>query len=269
MYTMHYLCHSYDQTLEALSLTKTNSHKTSSLPLADFWHPERNMLQKKDLFRHIGLDMQNWMNADYYFEYATPAFKNRESGQMIAYSKPSMTDLMIISRENTRITIEAKYTEYVNKEEYTPILSTWYGGADHKKEIIQCWIDYINRSGCGSITQAEELLSSDLPYQFLHRTASACFNCKLPILVYQLFYDNEQFDKMKAFEFLLSQCAKTLKLNRNALQFYIIETEVISYPKKRKGNTSNIFIEMIQCEQYMFGSTISVIDGYTLSPIYL
>ena len=181
-----------------------------------------------------------------------------------------MTDLMILFKEGARITIEAKYTEYVKEEEYTPILKDWYGNAEHKKAIIQCWIDYINRNGCGSILTAEELLNNnpELPYQFLHRTASACFMCKRPILVYQLFYDNDQSSivKMKTFEHLLAQCAEKLKLNSDALPFFIVETEVVSYPKSCKGNASGLFTEMKQREQYKFGNTLSVLDGYTLSP---
>ena len=180
-----------------------------------------------------------------------------------------MTDLMILFKEGARITIEAKYTEYVKEEEYTPILNDWYGMADHKKAIIQCWIDYINKSGCGTLTSADELLnnSPELPYQFLHRTASACFKCKQPILVYQLFYDNDKssIDKMKAFERLLAQCAKELKLNRDALPFFIVETKVVSYPNRCKGNASGLFTEMKQQELYKFGDSLSVIDGYTLS----
>ena len=268
MYSVHYPCCSYDQTLDVLSLTKTNSPKTSSLPLADFWHPERNFFQKEDLFRRIGASSLNLQEADYCFEYPTPAFQNRESGVTLPHSKSSMTDLMILLKEGARITIEAKYTEYVKEEEYTPILDNWYQNKEHKKAIIQCWIDYINRSGCGSILTAEELLNTnpELPYQFLHRTASACFMCKRPILVYQLFYDNDQYRKMKKFENLLKQCAENLKLNSDALPFFIVETEVVSYPKRCKGNASGLFTEMKLREQYKFGNTLSVLDGYTLSP---
>lgn len=267
MYSVHYPFNSYDQALDVLSLTKTNSPKTSSLPLADFWHPERNILQKENLFRLIGADDLDQQKADYCFEYPTPAYQNRETGKTLAYSKSSMTDLMILFKEGVRITIEAKYTEYVKEEEYTPILNDWYNKTDHKKAIIQCWIDYINQSGCGDIVSAEELLdnSPELPYQFLHRTASACFMCKHPILVYQLFYDNDSIDKMKTFEGLLAQCAKKLKLNSDALPFFIVETNVVSCPTC-EGNASVLFSDMKQHEQYIFGDTLTVLDGYTLSP---
>ena len=269
MYSVHYPFNNYNQTLDYLSLTKTNSSQTSSLPLADFWHPGRNTIQKEDLFQRIGVGNLNQQNADYCFEYPTPAFQNRESGKTLVYSKSSMTDLMILFKENVRITIEAKYTEYVKEEKYTPILNEWYDKADHRKAIIQCWIDYINKSGCGTITSAEELLnnSPELPYQFLHRTASACFMCKRPILVYQLFYDQDQSSvgKMKTFERLLAECAKKLKINSNTLPFFIVETEVVDYPKHCKGNASGLFTEMKQKPQYQFGNTLSVLDGYTLS----
>ena len=71
---------------------------------------------------------------------------------------------------------------------------------------------------------------------------------------------------MKNFEQLLAQSAKRLKLNSNALPFFIVETEVVSYPKRCKGNASGLFTEMKRQEQYKFGNTISVLDGYTLNP---
>lgn len=47
MYSVDYPCCSYDQTLDALSLTKTNSPKTSSLPLADFGTPRETFLKRR------------------------------------------------------------------------------------------------------------------------------------------------------------------------------------------------------------------------------
>ena len=268
MYSYHYPNHNYDQVLLVLSLTKTNSSKTSSLPLADFWHPDRNKSQKDVLFKSIGITNLAPNNTDYCFEYPTPAFKNRLSGVCLQHSKPSMTDLMILIGKECRITIEAKYTEYVKEEGYTPYLGSWYDGAEHRKAIIQCWIDYINNSNCGKLPSAEKLLNEhpDFPYQFLHRTASACFLCEKPILVYQLFFDKDEnsIQKKNNFEKLLSNYAKILKLNSNKLSFFIVETEVTNYPKKYKGNANNIFIDIIQNEQYKFGNEITILNGYTL-----
>lgn len=267
MYSIYYPCHSYDEALDVLSTTKTNSTKTSSLPLADFWHPDRNKSSKKQLLLSLGIH-QDPKLADYCFEYPTPAL-NSKNGRALLYSKPSMTDLMVVF-EDTRITIEAKYTEY-KAAEYSPLLREWYekgypGGAPHRKPIIQCWIDYIHGK---NKYMADELLKDcpQLPYQFLHRAASACYGCKHPFLVYQLFYDKKDADKMKEFEKLLQKCAQQLKLDRKKLPFYIVENEVISCPQYRKGAASEIFNKMKQEFQYQFGNSMVVRNGYTLEKI--
>lgn len=270
MYSVYYPCHSYDQTLDVLSTTKTNSHKTSSLPLADFWHPDRNKTSKKELFSKLKIT-QDPRLADYCFEYPTPAYNS--NGRTLPYSKPSMTDLMVIFGEDIRITIEAKYTEYVKEAGYSPLLRDWYekdypGGAPHRKPIIQCWIDYIHGK---NKYKADDLLKDcpQLPYQFLHRAASACYGCKHPVLVYQLFYDVDvvSIDKMKEFEKLLQKCAQQLKLDLQKLPFYIVENKVTCCPKDRKGDASDIFNEMKQKPQYDFGDSIDVLNGYTLMKI--
>ena len=269
MYSVHYPCHNYDQTLDVLSTTKTNSVKTSSLPLADFWHPQRNHHLKKSFFEKIGLGALNGQNADYCFEYPTSAYKDRKSGPTLAYSKSSMTDLMILFEEGIRITIEAKYTEYVNGDLYKPVLDEWLENKAHKKKIAQCWLDYISTDGFGAVKSVDELLkaSPQFPYQFLHRTASACFKCSNPVLVYQVFFDKKNKSKMEAFELQLQKCARTLLLNRDNLPFYIVECEVKSCPKPIKGDASIVFTLMKMYEQYIFEDSIRVLNGYTLAEI--
>ncbi len=209
--------------------------------------------------------------ADYCFEYPTPAYKNRKAGEALPYSKPSMTDLMIFFGEEARITVEAKYTEYEKEVGYSPQLRDWYenkypGGAPHRKPIIQCWIDYIHMNDKCAISTADELLKTDFPYQFLHRVASACYDCKHPILVYQLFYEKTSITKMHDFEIKLQESAGKLKLYPEKLPFYIVENEVTSYPKKWKGDASGIFNAMKHESQYDFGS-LAVIDGYSLNKL--
>ena len=271
MFYVHYPIHGYDQVLDVLSTTKTNSSMTSSIPLADFWHPDRNLPQKEYIIRCLGLDAKNLNEADYCFEYPTPAFLNRKCGKTIRYSKASMTDLMILLGESRRVTIEAKYTEYAKSDKYAPILNEWCNGAEHRKKIIQCWIDYIKHGGRCEISTVDELLkdSPDLPYQFLHRTASACFMCDHPILVYQLFYDNkdDKPSKMKEFEALLKSCAQQLRLIPERLPFYIIEVEVTSPPPLVYEGASDLFTEMKQSAMYTFGTSISILDGYSLACI--
>ncbi|MDE7090431.1 MAG: hypothetical protein K2O53_01745 [Bacteroidales bacterium] len=268
MYSVHYPCSRYEAILDILSSSKTNSSKTSSLPLADFWHPERNGNLKDILFQKIGIKL-NPQKTEYCFEYQTPAYENGESGKTLRYSKPSMTDLMILlnDKEGTRITIEAKYTEY-EKNEYDP-LETWYKDKPlHKTKILKCWLRYINGYGkISSVEELEELLSSNnnlkFPYQFLHRTASACFKCNHPILIYQLFYDKESITQRDKFKKLLSDCADKL-LDKDKIHFFIVETEVKRLPNFadwKGGNPSEVFSLMKENSQYEFGE-ITVLDGY-------
>lgn len=270
MFSIYYPCRNYDRILDVLSTTKTNSEKTSSLPLADFWYPNRNDKQKNDFLKHIGIDNLITTKADYCFEYPTPAYENGKFGKTLPYSKPSMTDLTVFLEDKYRITIEAKYTEFVKDSQYKPLLKQWLDGKEHRQSIAQCWIDYIYKSKYGNIEKIEELTRCDfdLPYQFLHRVASACFNCEYPILVYQLFYDSDStadYKKMKEFEELLKQCAKYLKLNQKKLPFYILEIEVTKCPDKcNKGESDQLFIEMKSEAQYNFGDDVVLLNGYTL-----
>ena len=178
---------------------------------------------------------------------------------------------MIFLGKECRITIEAKYTEFVKEAKYTPLLNEWLvDGKSHRKEIAQCWIDYIKDSGCCDVKKLEEILSPEFPYQFLHRTASACFQCQFPILVYQLFYDEADKGKMIDFEKLLNKCAKDLKLKQDRLPFYIVENKINKIKKiqqHRKGDTSGIFIEMKLAPKYIFENTITILNGYSLEEV--
>lgn len=277
MYSVNSLKPNYEQVLGILSSTKTNSSKTSSIPLADFWRPERFRCPEiKALCQELGIKFEDLapQKADYCFEYPTPAYDDKNPGKTIEYSKPSMTDLMILlnDEKGTRITIEAKYTEYVEDKKYSPLLKDWYEkDKPHKEKILECWINYIKNRGCDHISSAEDLLKEcpELPYQFLHRTASACFSCSNPILVYQLFYDEKYRKEMKNFENLLKKCA-TEWLNLK-FPFFIVETEVS--PKSLAltehqllKDPSDLFIYMKNKEQYEFGN-IKVRDGYTLNEL--
>lgn len=286
MYSVHHHAKNYKSVLGILSSTKTNSTKTSSLPLADFWRPER-FKEMEEFCNAINIKVEslNPEKADYYFEYPTPAYEDEKHENTIEFSKPSMTDLMIILNKTTRITIEAKYTEYVEDSKYSPLLKSWYEKdipnektlqdktkiLENRKNILNCWIKYINNRG-HSIPLADVLLDKypELPYQFLHRTASACFDCKRPILVYQLFYDNtpESTDKLKEFKGHLAYWANELQLK---LPFFIIETEVDSESLALKGHKdiedpSDLFIYMKNEKQYTFGDS-KVHDVYKLEPL--
>ena len=250
MYYINYPTGEYNTVLDALSYTHTNSIKTSSIPLADFWHPQRNSKHKKCISRELNIDLSG---ADYCFEYPTPAYQEGGSGKTLQYSKSSMTDLMILLPK-TQIAIEAKYTEYVNDKTYKPILKEWCQNQDHRKKIIECWLRYISPYVNERQTADELLDGASLPYQFLHRTASACFsrNGAESILVYQLFYDEKNKKQLKEFEEYLKSCAHILKLNLDKLPFYIIEQEVSRIKEENKKENSFAFDTMKTDSIYVF-----------------
>ncbi len=269
MFSIHYPNNNYGQILKYLSTTKTNSVKTSSLPLADFWHPERNCILKKEFFDKIGVGSLNFESADYCFEYPTPAYEDEESGKKLPYSKSSMTDLMIIFKNGPRVTIEAKYTEFKKDKEYKPTLEKWLENKNHKEAIAQCWLNYIFKNDFGEINKLETLkvYHPEFPYQFLHRAASACFNCKQPILVYQLFFDNNSTKQLKDFEEKLKKSANNLRLKQNKLPFFIVEIPITQPPKQIKGDASFLFLKMRESIQYKFDEAIKVLNGYSLDQI--
>lgn len=211
---------------------------------------------------------------DYCFEYPTLAYENGINGKTLRYSKASMSDLVIFVEGNCRITIEAKYTEFIEDSLYKPLLKEWLKGdsdKNHRRNIAQCWLNYICKNECCNVEDIEKLKDCDFfPYQFLHRTASACFNCDHPILIYQLFFDKDNIAQMKKFESLLCECAKTLGLSKDKLPFYILEVEVDvkRTPKiNDKKESSSLFDKMKENKQYCFSDDLKILNGYTLKEI--
>jgi hypothetical protein len=95
--------------------------------------------------------------SDYIFEYETNVVKGK--------GFPSCTDLMIIN-ENENICIEAKRTE----PEYIKV-ANWLNGTRNRSEVLDGWISIINKSSNKIIT-VEDI--HNIPYQMIHRAASAC-----------------------------------------------------------------------------------------------
>lgn len=69
---------------------------------------------------------------------------------------------------------------------------------------------------------------------------------------------------MNSFEEQLMKCAEKLKLNSRKLPFYVFEIEVLDCPELNVQDPSQLFINMKLHNQYCFGETIVVKDGYTL-----
>jgi hypothetical protein len=249
---------SYDSVLDIFSMTKVNSEKTSSLPLAEFWNPRNKCLTGfiGKLKEKIGCDFV-YENAQKFFEYPTYALDNQ--GKNIPYSKPSMTDLMIIDQKY-QIAIESKYTEYV-KSDYQTIESWRKDKSENsrKDEVLKAWCNYITNSKCTDISDLQlNSLNKTIPYQFLHRTASSCYqteiNGKIPVLIYQLFYDKKDLKKLNSFKSELEAWSKLLQLN-DKIKFLIVSIPVKNgqeVSKTYKGIKSELFLRMKETSVYEF-----------------
>ena len=220
----------YGAAMNALAQTKVNTYRTSSIPMADFWRPEN--------LPAIGRVFERWLPeldvaaAEKAFEFPTaPVCNGKPVGD------PSMTDLMIIGGQY-QVAIEGKYTEYAWGPCET--LDEWLckkqgrHGSARRRRIANAWRDMIGRAGCTDLHSEAEFFArcGEVGYQFLHRAASACNGTRagvgrLPVLVYQLFYDRDdhaQIAARNAFKASLRRWAGLLKLTK--MRFLVLEVPV-------------------------------------------
>ena len=210
----------FDETLDEFTLHGTNSHKTSSIPLVESWRPDYIHIWQHRLEQLLpGIDIKKALKI---FEYPTDA----RHGRLVVSPHPSMTDLMLIDND-WQVAIEAKYTEYSKMEE-TKCNA-------RPKKLLLTWLKMIRDYGCTDLSDDEFLAVADkVSYQFLHRTASACYKTngaegQKPCLIYQLFVDWSD-DKSKTdcrrYEEQLRTYARILHLRR--MKFLIISCPIIN-----------------------------------------
>jgi hypothetical protein len=146
-----------------------NSPRRSVVPLVDFWREPD--IRLRELAAILGFELRP--PVDLIFEHAVAVQKGR--------GKASFTDLMILT-EDTAVAVEAKFTE----PEYQSV-SAWLGGKSegNRPDVLDGWLGLINRRTSSALTRDG---ISDLPYQLIHRTASACSPQKArAALVYLVF----------------------------------------------------------------------------------
>lgn len=178
------------------------SLQTSSLPLVQFWKPNgefpsgnaRKVLEL--CFETVNLENE-FRNAELCFEYPVPVHKDCEGK-----GKASMTDLMIIT-DHHAIALEAKWKECGKAY---PSISKWEtpngGTNDNRTKVRDGWLQYINTylkdRGFAEISPKKEDYKI-IPYQMLHRIASACAVAKekgkKAVVIYQLFYSSDSDEK--------------------------------------------------------------------------
>ena len=160
----------YQQLLHAYSDGEFDSPCRSTVPLLMCWRDAEK--RARELSKTLGFRMSNRVSLD--FEYPVPVQRGK--------GKPSCTDLMMKSGD-TSLAIEAKWTEPGYQE-----VSAWLAEGSNRKnrcEVLNGWVDLL---GQGSSRKPKAIDMLELPYQLVHRAASACFpDSKDRWLVYQLF----------------------------------------------------------------------------------
>ncbi len=255
-----------------------NSKKTSSLPLVQFWKPNTKGLSEcaKLFLEKCGL-LSKLGEPKFCFEYPVPV--NGGKG------KASMTDLMILA-DNYVIAIEAKWTECKHKYE---LIGDWEnsGDAENHKKVLNGWIAYIDeylkdRGSKLKMKNAEAL--KKIPYQLLHRVASACHAAKegnkaTAVVVYHLFYDsgkggtelvmrNNYENKLGEW---FSMMFEPTGEREHPIAFHVILTEVKlpsndsdvgkRFASIKRGDYNDIFLLMQDNDVYSFEPCVLVGNG--------
>ena len=256
----------YEKVLDSLAATEVHSFKTSSIPLAEFWKPENSFYINK-ILNKIGWSEQEYDNSEKFFEYPVkPQFNN----QYIKKARPSMTDLMIrydglngVSEK--QIAVEGKFTEdlYETIQEWKKKKNS----NSNKEDVLKAWYSFIENY-CDFDAASKDSINKNVVYQFLHRTASACYNTKNPVLLYQLFYDafdNESIEhQLDVAKKLMSFAKDDLRFN-DKIQFYIAFTPILNLrevARKYSGQKDSLFIIMKKNTIYSFGES-HVINAMT------
>lgn len=249
----------YGEVLDELRIHgNVNSCRTSSIPLAEFWQPDNLGRISEKLRQYLkNFDAERSLK---FFEFPTdPEFEGKRIGH------PSMTDLMLMDGE-WQIAIEAKYTEYSRMP--TETVSEWLHKNDDdgfflRRRVGRTWLGYIRAAKCTRI-RSEQAIYSEIGavcYQFLHRTASACYQTngtdgRKPVLIYQLFYnaaDPVSREDRIVFERELRKWARLLKLHN--MKFLIMAVPIINAAEveaRYAGRRETIFTEMKLSTIYKF-----------------
>lgn len=170
-----------------------HSPRRSVVPLVDFFRVPRRGLASLAQVIHTDLASA----AELRFEYAVPVQRG--------VGNPSYTDLLV-QAPCVSVAIEAKYTE----PRYETV-GQWLGTPrkPNRQAVLAGWISLI-ALGSGAELDVEELLN--LPYQLIHRTASACYtSASGKRLVYMIFgpdHSDHYVDDVRALDRLLGPRAQ-------------------------------------------------------------
>lgn len=155
----------------------------------------------------------NTDEASFCFEYETKIGKGK--------GRSSCTDLMIISPEAC-IAVEAKWTEPKYKT-----VKKWLRNSDNKKEVLEGWLEMIFKYTGVKVT-TESI--SNLPYQLIHRVASACVLDRPNTHVVYLCFDLNE-SKTKYYNSILEQFSEIISKRVN---FHLIHMHLNKFDEQEK-----------------------------------
>jgi hypothetical protein len=145
----------FDALIERIPKATLDSPRRSIVPLVDFWRmPDLRLVE---LGRAIGIDLGS--ATDIVFEHAVSTRGGR--------GKASYTDVLITT-PSAAVAVEAKFTE----PPY-PSVRTWlqHPPDPNRAAVLDGWLGLIRPMATRTLTRDTVM---DLPYQLVHRTASAC-----------------------------------------------------------------------------------------------
>ena len=128
----------------------------STLPLRAYWNNASTVLST--IGTALGID--DLVNVQPLFEYPTASATSRD--------KASYSDVMVVS-PSTAIAVEGKWTE----PRYETV-SKWQirGNESNREKVLSHWLQLIGKKA----PELKQDAISQIPYQMIHRTASACAN---------------------------------------------------------------------------------------------
>lgn len=232
----------YRSVMEHMARTPVYSVRTSSLPLAQLLRPSAELNALLDWIETV-CDAEGPFPEPFerYLEY--PVWpRDPETGRIVG--KPSMSDAMLLGK-HMRIAVEGKWTEphfgpYQTVEEWLDEAGTDAAARVRRERVLDAWLAEV--AGAGALRRGVTRGAlADVPYQLVHRTASACHGAGparqvMPVLCYVVFRDPaappEDAATTKRFEdSILGPWTEWLRLD--VIEALILRVPVVRTPPDR------------------------------------
>jgi hypothetical protein len=186
------------------------SPRRSTVPLLACWQPMELGLAR--LSRALGRQLTGDVHLS--FEHCVPVRRG--------IGRDSQTDLMVIIA-NEAIAVEAKATE----PEYQTV-GRWLAASDgpNRMEVLLGWLELINGASASNLSPDDV---TEVTYQLIHRTASACFisDVSWSAVIYQVFSSKEKALSRPSTNRYLEQMRGLQRrlADSSRLSFYVLECE--------------------------------------------